>query len=819
MNEYVGPLQRAIAETKKFGDRTDAAALKAREMAVRAQEAGDRAAAAMKIAEDAAQRFARGEITADEAARRVTDALQAQERAAIADAAALEAAQRAAEQGAAAHDRLARSVESSTKKGFGELGMLQKLWLVAGFATGSMEPLAAGLIAVTGGLVSGVASAGLGLGVFGLVLKGVVTQVKNANQNGVKLTGNLGKMQKQLAGVTSMWQRFLQKSSPGVAGVVAKALGLLPPIFRAMGVLLPPVEKALTHIIGQLGHGLNSAGFQRFLASIAKTTGPDIEKLATAIGNVIRGIGSLLMTFQPFSGTVLGGLDKMTAGFAKWAAGLHGTKGFQEFMTMVRTQGPTIVATLTNLATVAVQFIKDMSGSASNMLWLKILPQITGLAAAFMKANPGMVKWAMNLMLIGSTAKSVLGGLSSAKQAVTDFATPFAHGASNIWHFAQGFGDASKAASKDTGVWGTLGGKVKSALSGIGAAGSGAWGMLKKIGSTLGSAAASAGKFAAQVTVAGAKAAWAGIQWAAAAVKAVVLKVAQMAVAAATRLWSMAQAALDVVMDANPIFLIIAAVVALVAVIIYCYIHFKTFRNIVNAAGHALKVVFLAALHAVEAGVRWFVHRVQATLSWFGHLGTLFRGWWDKGYHAVVSVAGRLLGYVRSIPKKIKSALGNLGSLLFNAGKSIVQGLINGIKSMIGAAGSAVSGVVSEIKSFLPFSPAKKGPLAGAGNPAYSGMSIARQLAQGMRQGHGLVQAAARDMAAGVNLAASLGVQRATLRTPAVQAIGGQAGPGGGGGSITVNVDGQKLFTIFQSQLYRYNVRNSGQVTGVVKPV
>jgi len=33
-----------------------------------------------------------------------------------------------------------------------------------------------------------------------------------------------------------------------------------------------------------------------------------------------------------------------------------------------------------------------------------------------------------------------------------------------------------------------------------------------------------------------------------------------------------------------------------------------------------------------------------------------------------------------------------------------------------------------------------------------------------------------------------------------------------------VNVDGQRLFQIMQSQLYQYNIRNNGQVTGTVKP-
>jgi phage-related protein len=241
----------------------------------------------------------------------------------------------------------------------------------------------------------------------------------------------------------------------------------------------------------------------------------------------------------------------------------------------------------------------------------------------------------------------------------------------------------------------------------------------------------------------------------------------------------------------------------------------KFCENVAKAGFNAVRNVIGLELRGAEVIVRAFIAGVKATLSWFNGLGNLFRGWWNRAVSAVESAASRMLSFVRSIPGRIRSALGNLGGLLFSAGKAIIQGLINGIKSMVGAAGSAVSGIVSEIKNFLPFSPAKKGPLAGSGNPRNSGLSIARQLAQGIIAGHGLVTAAARQLTTGVSLSAAAGIQQGTLRTLPPAAAGG----GGGGGSITVMVDGRKLFEIYQSQLYRYNIRNSGTVTGVVKPV
>ena len=63
-----------------------------------------------------------------------------------------------------------------------------------------------------------------------------------------------------------------------------------------------------------------------------------------------------------------------------------------------------------------------------------------------------------------------------------------------------------------------------------------------------------------------------------------------------------------------------------------------------------------------------------------------------------------MLGFVRSLPSKIKSALGNLGSLLWNAGSSVIRGLLNGMKSAISGVYNWVSGIAGKIASL-------KGPL------------------------------------------------------------------------------------------------------------
>lgn len=75
----------------------------------------------------------------------------------------------------------------------------------------------------------------------------------------------------------------------------------------------------------------------------------------------------------------------------------------------------------------------------------------------------------------------------------------------------------------------------------------------------------------------------------------------------------------------------------------------------------------------------------------------------SAGVSAVRSGAGRVVGAIRGLPGKIKGALGNAGGLLVNAGKAIIQGLIDGISSKI----SALTGKLKSITSLIP---KNKGP-------------------------------------------------------------------------------------------------------------
>lgn len=94
-------------------------------------------------------------------------------------------------------------------------------------------------------------------------------------------------------------------------------------------------------------------------------------------------------------------------------------------------------------------------------------------------------------------------------------------------------------------------------------------------------------------------------------------KTVSLASTAVTKTFAAAQTALNVVMDANPIGLVVLAITALVGAFVLAYKHCKTFRDIVNKVGKAIKDVF-------TGNANWeknFVKGFQSLEKDFGKIG------------------------------------------------------------------------------------------------------------------------------------------------------------------------------------------------------
>lgn len=167
-----------------------------------------------------------------------------------------------------------------------------------------------------------------------------------------------------------------------------------------------------------------------------------------------------------------------------------------------------------------------------------------------------------------------------------------------------------------------------------------------------------------------------------------------------------AQWALNVALSANPIGIVIAAIIALVGVLVLAWNKSATFRQIVTDVFNAVKSVITGAMHAVKAVITKVVNAVKSIWhgGWNG-IKRIFSNAWNGIRKGATNGASRLLGFMRSIPSKILGALGNLGHLLYSAGRNLIQGLINGVGAMGGALWDACKRIankaIDSIKNFL----------------------------------------------------------------------------------------------------------------------
>jgi TP901 family phage tail tape measure protein len=145
--------------------------------------------------------------------------------------------------------------------------------------------------------------------------------------------------------------------------------------------------------------------------------------------------------------------------------------------------------------------------------------------------------------------------------------------------------------------------------------------------------------------------------------------------------------------------------------------------------GHSIIPDMMKGIHH---WFNWMVDKVKAVVHWFEGLSGMFRKWLGDCVSAISSKLADAVGWFRGLSGRIVHALGDVGQWLYKSGAKIVQGLIDGIGSMIGSVGNSMSGIASKIMGFLPHSPAKEGPLSGDGDPAVSGKTIVARLADGI---------------------------------------------------------------------------------------
>lgn len=200
-----------------------------------------------------------------------------------------------------------------------------------------------------------------------------------------------------------------------------------------------------------------------------------------------------------------------------------------------------------------------------------------------------------------------------------------------------------------------------------------------------------------------------------------IAKVAMAGSAIATGALTAAQWLLNAAMSANPIGLIIIALVAFGAALYLLWTKSETFRNIVTGAFNAVKDVVVGVWNAVVEGVTvmkdWIVQKWNEVISFFtelpGKISNVASTMWNsvlegatKAKDWVVEKFNAMVDMVRQLPGQISSAAGGMWDGIANGFKAALNWIIGKWNSFAGSMKMPdLPFVPNRGKSFLPTIP------------------------------------------------------------------------------------------------------------------
>lgn len=191
--------------------------------------------------------------------------------------------------------------------------------------------------------------------------------------------------------------------------------------------------------------------------------------------------------------------------------------------------------------------------------------------------------------------------------------------------------------------------------------------------------------------------------------------------------------AFNIVLNTNPIVLIATALVALTAGLTYFFTQTKTgqqvFSNFTGFVSSAFSTV-QSAISAVINFVRQNWPLLLGILTGPFGLAVLYVvQHFQQIQSAVSNTISSVVSFFSALPSRIVSALGNLGGSLYNIGRNMIQGLLDGAGSLLSTIGTFF---LSKLPSFIQ-GPFKKA--LGIKSPSKVFAGFGANISQGLANG------------------------------------------------------------------------------------
>ncbi|WAT81789.1 hypothetical protein [Bacillus safensis] len=248
----------------------------------------------------------------------------------------------------------------------GAVGVLGSLGPMIGSATGGLM-----------GLVSAFSTAGTGAVAFGALAVTSIGNVIKTGQDLDKLQAklddatnakerakimeqinvlqqSLGKEEKKalatLEDFKDNWQEIASITQKPILKSFTNSLTTFKTVLNSLRPMFVSVANGAVTLSKNMDNAFKAPDLQNFIKWMNNNAGQAFVTFGNIAGNVMRTVMNLIVAFGPLGNDMATSMEKATASWAKWAAGLSSSQRFQDFVAYTRENGPKILKVITNFS-------------------------------------------------------------------------------------------------------------------------------------------------------------------------------------------------------------------------------------------------------------------------------------------------------------------------------------------------------------------------------------------------------------------------------------------------------------------------------------
>nr|WP_255323160.1 hypothetical protein [Bacillus thuringiensis] len=221
---------------------------------------------------------------------------------------------------------------------------------------------------------AGIAAAGFGALAFTTISKTVETanQLEEAQlkANAALIAGDTKGYAKQMALVQAImedlteeekkavvainnlsdaWREMENQMAPTTLNLIANSTDFLRLTMTKLFPSFQGVGQSFSNMIGKMNEGITQGKADKFFEHMNTFAVPMFEMVMKSAGNILKGFGDIMIAFTPLGMDLGNGMVDLTQKFANWAAGLQSSTAFQDFVNFVKTSTPIIMDFIGNL--------------------------------------------------------------------------------------------------------------------------------------------------------------------------------------------------------------------------------------------------------------------------------------------------------------------------------------------------------------------------------------------------------------------------------------------------------------------------------------